>query len=180
MSQIANRYARAFYELATERNLVAPLSSQLRQLDELLQKSEVFRNTMLNPSLSLEERKQVLRTIGQKFAWDTLMVNFCLLLLDKNRFMFASEIQAAFQRSADQAAGLVRANVTSAKPLNMMQQAQIKRALSSLHDGATVELETDVDPELIGGVVTRVDGKVYDGSVRTQLERLRSSILSEI
>lgn len=180
MSQIATRYARAFYDLATERNLVGPLSSQLSQLAQLMGQSDVFHNTMLNPSLTLEERKQVLRTIAQKFSWNPLMMNFSLLLLDKNRFMVVPGIQAAFQRSADKAAGLVRASVTSAKALNMMQQAQIKRALSSLHDGATIELDSHVDPELIGGVVTRVDGKVYDGSVRTQLERLRTSILSEI
>lgn len=180
MSQIANRYARAFYELATERNLVGPLSEQLSQLSQLFEQSDVFHDTMLNPSITLEERKQVLRTLAQKFSWSPLMTNFSLLLLDKNRFMVVPDIQAAFQRSADKAAGLVRASVTSATPLNMMQQAQIKRALSSMHGGATVELASEVDPDLIGGVVTRIDGKVYDGSVRTQLERLRSSILNEI
>lgn len=181
MSQaVASRYAQAFFELAQEKNLTQIIGTQLQQAVSIFGQSKEFRTTMLNPSIELDERKAIMEKIAQKYQWHRLTLNFSLLLLDKDRFDVLPEIQQGFQKHTDKVRGLVRASVTSATELSLLQQSQIKKALSKLNAGANIELQTEVDPELIGGVVARVGGRVYDGSVKTQLERIRQSILSQI
>lgn len=177
---VASRYAQAFFELAQEKNLTQVIGTQLQQAVGIFEQSKEFRNTMLNPSIELDERKAIMEKIAQKYQWHKLTLNFSLLLLDKDRFGVLPEIQQDFQKRVDKIRGLVRASVTSATELSLLQQSQIKKALSKLNDGASIELQTEVNPELIGGVVARVGGRVYDGSVKTQLERIRQSILSQI
>ena len=79
----------------------------------------------------------------------------------------------------DQHAGNVRAHVTTAKPLKDSQVAVIKSAIAQM-TGKNVLLETAVDADIVGGVVTRIGNTMYDGSVRTQLETIRDSILEEV
>lgn len=77
----------------------------------------------------------------------------------------------------DDKAGRVKAVVTSAKPLSPLQLSQIKQTLEQV-SGKTVDMDKKEDAELLGGVVAQVGDVVYDGSIRTQLERMRASLTS--
>ncbi|MGM0558572.1 MAG: ATP synthase F1 subunit delta [Myxococcota bacterium] len=176
---VAKRYAHALLELGTERSNTDALREQLDGLAELYADSKVFRTSMLNPSVQLEERRNTVRAIAEKLELDDIVKNFCLLLLDNDRFGVLPHIAEVFGKMVDDRSGNIRATITSASELDDEQVDQIKKALSAV-TGKNVFVEKAVDESLLGGVVARVGGRVYDGSVRSQLESLRESILREV
>lgn len=176
---VAKRYAHALMELGSERDNAEALREQLDALADLFDESKVFRTSMLNPSVQLEERRGTIRAIAEELDLDEIVKNFCLLLLDNDRFRVLPHIAETFGRLVDDRSGNVRATVTSASELDEDQVNRIKKALSDV-TGKNVIVERKVDEALLGGVVARVGSRVYDGSVRTQIESLRESILREV
>lgn len=176
---VARRYAKALLDLGVEQSTYSLYREQLEALAQAYETSRDFRNTMLNPSIKLEERKEIMRKIAAKFGFDAMIRNFTLLLLDKDRFRLVSEISREYTRQANEKDGRLHAHVTSAKALTPLQLSRLTQTLAKL-TGKKIELESEVDPELIGGTVTRLGGVVLDGSVRSSLESMRASILQEI
>ena len=170
---VSIRYARALLELGDEGGTVTRTQDELARFVEAYEGSTDLRSVLLNPSISLDERKNLIKKLAVRLRLSSLTTNFALLLLDKGRVSEVPAIGATFQRLADDKAGNVRANVTSAIELNAMQIAKIKTTLSAL-TGKKVIVDANVDEALLGGVVTRVAGKVYDGSLRSQLKAIRN------
>lgn len=182
MSQvaIAKRYAKALLDIGKEKGIIAELAQQLQSLHDIYANSRDFRNTVLNPSIEVEERKALIKAIAKKYGWHQIMLNFTLLLLDRHRLQILPELMTDFQQQVDVLQSRLRAEVTSATALTLPQQEQLRQSLSKLTGLKQVELDLKVDETLLGGVVTRMGGVVVDGSIRTQLEKIRSSILQEI
>jgi F-type H+-transporting ATPase subunit delta len=102
--------------------------------------------------------------------------NFYALLIDQRRLVDLPAIREEYARLADEAAGRTRAEVVSASPLSDAQRERLRRALAS-RTGKQVELSERVDPSLVGGAIATVSGLVFDGSLRTQLDQLRSALM---
>jgi F-type H+-transporting ATPase subunit delta len=101
--------------------------------------------------------------------------NFFAYVIDQRRLIDFDAIRAEFELLADEAAGLVKARVTAAAPLDDAQRERLQRALIA-RTGRSVELEVTVDPALIGGAVATVGNVVFDGSLRTQLHQLHDTL----
>lgn len=175
----SKRYAKAFLQIAIERSNASVLQKQLDELAEIHTLSDAFKNVVTNPSVRIEERRSVVKNIAGKLGWDPMTQNLALLLVDKDRIQYVSEIAEEFGRLLDEHEGRVRARVVSARALAPAQQEVLKSALASL-TGKSVVLKSEVDESLLGGVVTHVGNTVYDGSVRTHLNKIRESILEEV
>jgi len=104
--------------------------------------------------------------------------NFLCVVLDRRRTRLFPQIQQALDRQLDEHLGLTRADVTSARALPAADQAQLRGVLERL-TGRRVEAQYRLDPGLIAGTVVRIGSTIYDGSVRTRLERLRQRLASE-
>ena len=171
---VAIRYARALLEIAIEEGKVTRIQDELIRFAEAYEGCADLRNVVLNPSISLEERKGLISRLGIKLRLSTTVTKFISLLLDKNRIDQIPTIGLTFQQLADARQGTIRADVASAVQLDAMQVAKIKATLGKL-TGKKVILQTKMDASLLGGVVARVGGKVYDGSLRTQLETIKQA-----
>lgn len=176
---VARRYAKALLDIGVEQNNYEKLRDQLDELAAVYEQSKPFRTALLNPSIGLDERRKIIRAIAQKRGWNQMITNFALLLLDNDRFRVVPTIARAFGKMVDEKSGNVRARVTSAVELDESQKTNIRAALGEI-TGKNVLLETTVDESLLGGAVTRIGSMVYDGSVKSQIERLRESILAEV
>jgi F-type H+-transporting ATPase subunit delta len=110
-------------------------------------------------------------------APNTTVSRFAVLLVERGRIAFLPMISRAYQELTDLQLGRVRAVVSSARPLDVVTEAEIQRALER-RTGKKVLMKTEVDPSLIGGVVARVGGLVLDGSLRTRLDQLGSRLLN--
>jgi F-type H+-transporting ATPase subunit delta len=103
------------------------------------------------------------------------MQQFLLLLFDKGRFGFLDDVNDFYQKLADEQKGIARASLVSATELSSDAVDKIREALAK-RTGKDIILEVEQDPELIGGIVTRIGDLVLDGSVRTQLLNMRESL----
>lgn len=175
----SQRYAKAFLEIGIERGNYKALQAELRDLAEIFENSHEFRAVVANPAINVDERRKVIRAIAQNQSWDAMTTNLTLLLVDRDRIQNIGDIANRLDALVDAHDGNVRASVTTATALDAAQVEQIKAALVAM-TGKKVILSTNVDPELIGGVTTRIGDMVLDGSVRTQLNTLRQSILNEV
>ena len=176
---VATRYARALAEIAFETKVQDKFRRELESVIDLMTKAPELGRVLAHPGIKLENRKNVLREVIKRFALSKLVVNFLNILLDKRRILLLPQILNEFRSMSDEVAGVVRAKVTAAFPLNDAHRSRLAMVLSKL-TGKRVVLDEEVDLALIGGLVTRIEGRVYDGSVKTQLDQLRSNLLEEL
>jgi ATP synthase F1 delta subunit len=117
----------------------------------------------------------VLDTICRRLNTDATVVKFLAYVLKRGRMDGVVQMARAYRKLADDDAKRVRALVTSARPLGAEAIARLKEALERA-TGKQVVMETAVNPELIGGVTTKVGSYVLDGSIRASLDNIRSSL----
>ena len=174
-STIARRYARAVFALGEE---TSDPQTMLDELNDLLESATVMPElgkVVFTPLHPRAERRAVVADLARRLDHSDEMRAFAMLLVDKNRMSLLPEIRDALRDLVEQAAGRMRARVTSARKLERKELDGLRRALSK-RTKAVIDLETEIDPDLIGGVVVRVGDLLLDGSLRTQLDSLRGSL----
>jgi F-type H+-transporting ATPase subunit delta len=176
---VAKRYARALYDLGREEGLGDKFLKDMETMVSIVEASEDFRSVMESPLYDIVLKRRVLKDVISKDAMTKYTESFLNILLDKDRFMYLGAILDSYRQVLDEASGRVRASVTSASPLEKAQVDRIAGTLSTIVKKA-VDLDVTVDPSLIGGLIAEVEGMVYDGSVKTQISRLKQSLKGEI
>ncbi len=172
---IARRYAKALFSLAVEKGRIEPWSDSLLALGQAIEGSAELRDVLQNPAYPRETRAAVMARLTEPFRLDAEPAALLQLLGERNRLGGLTAIVAAFRELADVELGRVRARVTSAVPLDDAAVNAIAEKLSAATQ-KKVLVERAVDPAILGGVVAQVGSVVYDGSIRTQLEDLRSTL----
>ncbi len=175
MGSIARRYAKALFGLAAETGKVEAWSVSLLSLKQAVESSPDLRDVLSNPVYSKEQRRAIVEKLATGLSLDAEPSGLLLLLGDRNRLSYLSAIVDTFRDYADQHLGRIRAKVTSAVKLDDAAVQAMADRLSQATQ-AKVLLDRVVDPAILGGVVAQVGSIVYDGSVRTQLEDLRTQL----
>jgi len=171
-STIAYRYALALLDIGIERKNFEQLGRELDRVIQLFDVEDV-RRLFQNPKFGAGVRKQVLTELLQQVKISPICRNFLFLLVDKSRISSLPHIVAAYHDLADERAGRMWAKVTVAQRLGEPEVARLRSVLQKA-TGQRVVIEQKEDPSIIGGIITNVGGKVYDGSVRSQLENFRA------
>lgn len=177
-SAAGRRYARALFGLAREDRRIQEIRGELDTLAELFETSPPLREALLSPLHPVKERQAVLRGIAEREGFSKLTTNFHSYLIDHRRLIDFPQIRDEFIRLMDEDSGLTTASVVSAIPLDERRQDRLRRALSE-RTGLEVRLSVKVDESLIGGAIAQVGDLVFDGSIRAQLEHLRSNLIKE-
>lgn len=180
---LARRYARALLEAAVEaeeRGEDAPrleeLRGQLREALDLLQGHPELAAALRHPGLSHEAKKRVLAALWQRSQPPALLRRLLDLLVERDRIALLPAIEEAFREQVNERRGVVSAEAISAIPLAPEQARALAEALREA-GGLEAELTTRVDESLIGGVLVRMGGKTYDGTLRSRLRALRRHLL---
>ena len=174
---IARRYARALIALGQESGNTDKYASDLDAFVTALDVGEgQLRSALTNPGLSTVERKAVLDQVLEKAGLAKDAANFLRLLVDKNRVNEFDGILKFYGEMADELAGRARAVVTTAAALDAGMQKTVQGALEA-STGKTVEIDFQVDPSLIGGMVAQVGDISYDASVRARLEDIQTALI---
>lgn len=172
---VARRYARALFELAEEQGTVDAVHVALVAIAELLEDRRVAR--VLTGPVARERKQELLRTIATNAGAPPALRDFLQLLAERHRLRRLSAIRAVFDELVDRRCGRTRAVVRSAAPLPPDALAELTRVFGAL-TGKQVIAEVGIEPELLAGVIVEVAGRVYDGSLRTQLGKLRQQMAS--
>jgi F-type H+-transporting ATPase subunit delta len=178
LSVVATRYAKALVDVVLAPNSgldPAVALTQLKSIAEMIAGSQDLRTALLSPAVSPARKRAVISALLQPMNVETRIKNFLYVVIDHRRVAEFPSIVEAFEVLADERLGWVRVDVSSAKPLDDAQRTRIDAEISQLA-GKKAKLRFSQDPALIGGVVARVGSTVYDGSVRGQLDRLRTRL----
>lgn len=173
-SNIGRRYATGIFQLAQEENAVDAWRLELARLDELLS-DEVLTAAFENPGVGTQRRMDLARQLAPELRPETQ--NLLRLLIEHRRTNDAGAIRQEFDRLADEASGIVNALMTIAIPLEDADRRRYEETLARKVK-RKVRLRVRTDPTIIGGARIQIGDHLVDGSVQTQLERLRQDLLS--
>jgi F-type H+-transporting ATPase subunit delta len=176
-ASVARRYARALMSLGAEQGRLEEHGEELRTVLRAMKGSKELGFLLVNPGYAQEQRHGAVTAATTALRLSPVITNFLHLLVDRQRIGDLAQIQRSYDAMVDQAKGRVRATVTAARPLAEEEVSRLREALSGM-TGHNVMLESRTDAALIGGVVTQVGPLQFDGSLRTQLERLRKDLKS--
>ena len=174
MAGAASRYARAVFELASEERRVDDWAKQLSIVRDVLE-DPAAQAVVGNPSLSSEDRMRAADALQLPGLSDEGL-NLMRMLVAAGRTHLAGEIASRYEVLADDAAGRVRATVTTAIPLSEKDREDLRKDLSG-RLGKDVRLESKVDPRILGGLLLQVGDRLTDGSVAARLDQLRRQVL---
>lgn len=174
-SAIAKRYAKALVDLGAGEGAVDRFQTALTGVEAAFRANPELVAVLANPAFGVDAKREILKDVILKLDVPATVANFLLLLQERNRLAVLGQIALAFGALADERSGIVRAKVTAAMALSDAQAEGIRKALAE-KTGKQVQVTLAVDQSLIGGVVTQVGDKVYDGSVKTQLARIEDTL----
>jgi F-type H+-transporting ATPase subunit delta len=172
---VARRYAKALLLIGKDDGQAETYRAELEGLAGLIKQEKELEQAICNPLYNSEERKRVLQSVVERLELSAVMKSFLMLLFDKGRIGFLSDISEFYEKFADELKGVARASLVSASELSSEAVDKIRTALSK-RTGKDVILEVEQDPSLIGGIVTRIGDLVLDGSIKTQLLSMRESL----
>jgi len=172
-SGIAKRYARAFFDIASEDKLFEKYYEELSGFALIVQGDKNLKEFLANPVFDQAEKKQVVEAIIQKVKMSDMTANFLKLLVDKKRIGMLAEISDYYRELMDEVLKRVRVSLKTAFPLPADVTAEIKQGLEKM-TGKQTEVTIEEDSSLMGGIVIRVGDTLYDGSIKTQLSNIRN------
>jgi F-type H+-transporting ATPase subunit delta len=174
--KIARRYAQALIEIGKEDNRVEEFKIELENFSDLLKKFPEFQNALLSPLYSAEDLKKTILGVAEKIKLSETIKNFLCLLVDKRRIQYFSAILELYEDLTYQISGYVKARVITARPLSTGDFESIKKSLEDITQ-KKVLLNSVVEPQIIGGVIAEVGDKIFDGSIRNQLQRIGETLI---
>ncbi|MDJ1175622.1 ATP synthase F1 subunit delta [Roseofilum capinflatum] len=171
VGSIVEPYAAALMSIAQSHDLTEKFGEDVRTILEMWESSEQLRSVLSNPLVNPEVKKGVLRQITQDRT-DSYVQRFVFLLVDRGRIQFLDGVCQTYLSLLRKINQTVLAEITSAVELTEDEQRAIAERTQEMTNARHVELQTRIDPDLIGGVIIQVGSQVIDASLRGQLRRI--------
>lgn len=172
---LAKRYAKALFQLAKERRLLEKIQGEVEFLDANVTGNSELRMLIFSQEIKKSEKQKVLEKLLQDRV-SNVFFNFITLLLMKNRETLFPTIALEFRKLLDRHHKKMRAAAITAEPLDETSAKALKAFLDKTFD-ADIQIENRLDQSILGGLIVNVEGRVFDGSVQSQLKRLREQLL---
>lgn len=173
MEEIAQVYARSLFEVASEQGKLETVKQQLGQFASALHDNRELAVFFFSPYFSTEEKKSGLHRAVEDA--DPVVMNFLEALIERHRMPVIFRIRSDFDTLYDKSVKLLPVTVTSAVELDKETIESLGKRIGE-QTGNEIELSSNVDPEILGGIVLRVGNFIMDASIRTRLEQLRREV----
>jgi F-type H+-transporting ATPase subunit delta len=175
--KISVRYAQALYALAEEKKLQKDIYASMERLTQAFFEVPALARTLANPMHSRTEKLDLLIT-ASACKPKSLLAEFFGFVIDKGREEFMVFISMSFQKIYREKERVVIGKITSAIPLKEASLTKI-RHLVDQQFSASIELSTEVEPDILGGFILEVDNYRMDSSIRTELDNIRTELLRD-
>ncbi len=173
---VARRYAKALYELVAEEGAVADTAAALSELSIAIQS---LADGVLAPGvLDGDARRKLGSAMAAPIGADSTLGKFVRLLAERDRLLILPTIYEWFVRIEDREAGRVRLTLKAATALDQNQVDAVVAAFGKVTDGK-IAAAVEIDPDLLGGALVELEGRVFDGSVKTRLTRLAARMAGD-
>ena len=169
---MAGRYANALFELALEANAIDQVSADLATFDAMVAESTDLARLVKSPVFTAEQQASAIGAIVDKAGIGGLAAKFLKLVASNRRLFAVGDMARAYKALVAKHKGEVTAQVTAAEKLNDARLAEIKAALKSV-TGKDVQMDVQVDPAIIGGLIVKVGSRMVDSSLRTKLNAIK-------
>jgi F-type H+-transporting ATPase subunit delta len=172
----ATRYAKALLHVAIEESDPSTIEQDLASVVRAMAESAELRRALTSPGIPQQIRVNVTVALTSRIGVQPPVAKLLKMLADRGRLDLVPTMAEVYTERLLAHRNIVRAAVTSAVPLTPEKKLRLESGLSDM-TGKRVQVETAVDPSIIGGVVTRIGSTVYDGSIRTQLAKMRQQLV---
>lgn len=174
-ASVSRRYARALFSLALEEGKHERTGEELEAVAQAIRASAEARTVVENPGYTSAQRHALVDVLTKSLSLSPVLANFLRLLVDRHRLAEVPAIARSYGELVDEKVGRVRATVTSAKQLSEEELRHVREALAQATQRSVV-LEARADPRIIGGLIAQVEAREWDGSLRTQLLRMKREL----
>ena len=174
-TDVGARYAQALFDLADETNALPAVEADLKGLKGLRADSADLRTLLVSPRFNAEDKGKGLAAIAERAGYADVTRKFLGLLAANGRTAALGDIIASFEHLVAVKKGLINAQVTTAVPMTQAQNEALASALSGAL-GKTPQIESRVDPAILGGVKVRVGSRLYDASLKSKLDSLKFAL----
>jgi F-type H+-transporting ATPase subunit delta len=172
----ATRYARALFDVALkEKGNLDEIELQLAVFVDLFKQHPLLEKVLLNPAVPVPRKSAAVSELLKHIKVSPVVGKLLILLAERDRLMLLPDLLEAFRLRLMDHQHVVRAEVTTATALSAERTGTIEKELAKA-TGRRVLLSTLVDPAIIGGLVTRIGGTIYDGSLTGQLARMKEKL----
>jgi len=175
MRASAARYARALLDVANKESDPEGAEQELAAFVDLVRTNPDLERTLANPVVSAADKRAIVQQILEHLEPATPAGKLVLLLASRGRLALLPELLGVYRERLMEYRNVLSAEVTTAAPLSPERAEQLQQRLANA-TGRTITMTTKVDASIIGGVVTRIGGTVYDGSVATRLAKVRNRL----
>ncbi len=170
-----NSYSQAFYELASENNLVDLIEKQALSVLKVIMQSEEFKILIKDPTNKKDIQLNVINIISEKFEFNELFKKFLNFLIVKRRFFYIEKILKDFLTICSKKRGEIQAKLTVAKKLSDQEIERVKNELTK-NFGSNIKLDYKCDPNLIGGLIIQVGSIMIDTSIKNKLQQIEKEM----
>jgi len=175
-TRVAHRYAHALFSVAVGRELVDILASELFQLRSFIEKDRRLVNFLEAPQVLTEHKVELIKTLFTTRISQPLL-SFLLLLIEKGRIEYLSDIAVEFEKLIEGYRGIIKARITTAVPVDDDYKNRLKIQLEEI-SGQKIELVHKIDRRIIGGIIVQLNYKIIDHSIRHRLAVLRHDLMA--
>jgi F-type H+-transporting ATPase subunit delta len=174
-TDVGARYAQALFDLARSGGRLAAVEADLKAFKLMRRESLDLRRLLDSPAFSAEDKTRALVAVAAAAKFDDVSRKFLGLMAQNRRAGEITSAITAFEALAAAERGVASAEVTTAVRLTPAQEVGLKAALRQAL-GKDPEIETVVDPSILGGLKVRVGSRLYDASLRSKLDSLRFAL----
>ena len=171
----AARYARALFDVALKESDPAQVGLDLASFAGLMSSNAELHGTLTNPAVPMTAKREIVSALATRLNAAAPLKKLLALLAERDRLVLVADLNDVYSERLMEHQQVVRAQVTTAAPIDAARTAQLQQRIASA-TGRKVDITTSVDPSIIGGVITRIGGTVYDGSLATQLQKMRERL----
>lgn len=178
MKSASLQYANALADIALAQGAAEPAAKQLNDFGSVYAQSAELRTFLASPAVTVEAKHAVIEKITGRMGASKIIRNFLFVITDHRRTQLIPEVLVMFQQVIRQRQGVAEAQISSAVELSPAQKKELAATLTKL-TGKKIETKYSLDPALLGGAVVRIGDTIYDGSLRSRLNEMRSRLAAE-
>ena len=175
----AARYARALLDVVIKEGNPEQVEQELSAFADLMAQYPALQKALTNPVVPVTGKRGLVKELAARLNLSAPLAKLLQLLADRDRLVLIPDLVDVYKGRLMDHRQVVRADVTTAEPIPEATVSGLKQRLAQM-TGRQVTMTTRVDPAIIGGVVTKVGSTVYDGSVASQLDRIKNRLRSAI
>jgi len=176
----ATRYARALLDVAQKEHAdLSAIETELASFAALMSGHETLGKVLLSPAVPAPKKRDAVAALAAHISASPIVSKLLVLLAERDRLVLMPDLLEMYRQRLLDLRNVVRADVTTAEPIAAERAADIEKSLAKA-TGRTILMTTHVDPSIVGGVVARVGGTVFDASVTHQLQRMKQRLEESI